>query len=87
MNGFDVTINNKKYYCVCNWTEAEKIKNDEIAFGVKISIMVKDISLGRWLYWKEIKDTYLAEKLLDFIKNTINGQRSFYYISQSSPNE
>jgi hypothetical protein len=32
-----------------------------------------------FIYWNEFRGSYLAEKLNDYVKNTINGQRRVYY--------
>ena len=32
-----------------------------------------------WIKWEDFKGTYFAEKLTDYIQNTINGQRAVYW--------
>lgn len=32
-----------------------------------------------WLDWDEFKGSYLAEKLTDYVKNTMNGQSRIYW--------
>lgn len=32
-----------------------------------------------WIKWNDFKDSYLTEKLTDYVKNTLNGQRTAYW--------
>ena len=72
-----VTINGNKYTIRCSFAIEEKVKGREFP-GIKIELIIKDENEMK-LTWKDFKNTYLAEKICDYIRNTINGQRSFYW--------
>jgi len=39
-----------------------------------------------WIKWNDFKDSYLAEKLTDYVKNTLNGQRTAYWDNKKERN-
>lgn len=73
-----VTINDKKYHIKAVSSYQRKIPNENYLFGLQVGIEIKRLSDNKTLQWNEIKGTYLAEKIEDYIYNTINGQRIFY---------
>ena len=74
-----VTINNIKYRICARYALPEKAANMDDVLGVKVQIVVEEVATGKVLTWKEMKGTYLANKISDYIQNTINGQRTFYW--------
>ena len=73
-----VTINDQKFQFRCDYSFPEKVKNEDCA-GIKLGLMIfKD---GEQVKWSDFKNTYPAEKIAQFIKNTINGQKTFYWKS------
>ena len=77
-----VTINDVKYYFRCESAMTSQFFNSD-RFGIKLEVKVfeldKDGDIVDELTHKRIKETYIAEKIEDFIRNTINGQSSFYW--------
>ena len=71
-----VKINNIKFEFRCNSCYEEKAKNQDCP-ALKIELMI--LKNGKQLTWEEFKGSYSAEKISNFIKNTINGQRTFYW--------
>ena len=79
MRGDILTINGHKYKTSCELCYQEKVKNEGEYLGIKIGIRIIRLSDGEELDWNQIKGSYLADKITDFVQNTINGQRSFYW--------
>ena len=79
MKGDILTINNEKYHIKCVTCFQEKVPCVDDCLGLKIGISVTRISDNTILEWKTIKGSYLAEKITDFVENTINGQRAVYW--------
>lgn len=77
-----VTINDVKYSIYARYALPEKAINTEDALGIKVQIVVEEVDTGKVLKWKEMKGTYLSEKISDYVENTINGQRTFYWQSK-----
>lgn len=73
-----LTVNNKKYYFRCDWCLSEKAKNSMFP-SMKLSFAVWNDTDKCWLKWVDFKGTYLAEKMTDYVKNSINGQRVVYW--------
>ena len=71
-----VTINGKKVQFQCKYAYAEKMINvDDPALKLSFRIWIEGVEIK----WKDFKGTYLAEKISNYIKNTINGQKTFYW--------
>lgn len=77
--GDTVTINGVSYFLRCDYARDEKVPGQAQLFGIKVGITVIRLSDNKILEWSEIKNTYIAEKITDYIENSINGQRSFYW--------
>lgn len=72
-----LTINKKKYWFRADFVMGKKAPN--IMFPAMIlTFQLYEDGKG-FLYWDDFKGTYLAEKLTVYVKNTLNGQRSFYW--------
>jgi len=74
-----LTINNIDYDIRVDYAYPEKVATMDYYLGLKIAVKVMRVSDKRVFTWKEIKGTYIAEKISDYVKNTINGQRTFYW--------
>ncbi|MGL4571730.1 MAG: hypothetical protein ACRCVJ_11775 [Clostridium sp.] len=72
-------INNKEYKVLAISNCDEKVIRCDDILGVKIGLTVKDIETGTYLDWQELKGSYLAQKIGDYIENCFNGQDSFYW--------
>lgn len=72
-------INEKEYRVCAVFSNCEKAINKDDVLGIKLQIAVTEVATGKTLKWKEMKDTYLAEKISDFAENCFNGQRSIYW--------
>ena len=73
-----LTINSKKYYFRCVWCNDKKAPNDDKP-SMQLVFNIFNDTDKVWLDWKEFKGSYLAEKLTDYVKNTLNGQRVVYW--------
>ena len=78
--GFNIIINDTKYFIVAECVYEKNMNvSRENYFGLHIGFMVKNVNTGKWLTGSELKHTYLAEKIYDYVQNTINGQRRIYW--------
>ena len=73
--GFEITVNKKTYFVVCDFASIFNTKDDHHSNNIKLCISV--FSDGKLI--KVDKNSYLAEKLCDLIKNSINGQDTIYW--------
>lgn len=73
-----VKINGIKYEFRCDFAFPEKRDNDNSP-AIKIVLIV--LKNGELMEWKDFKDSYEGSKISEYIRNTINGQRSFYWNS------
>lgn len=86
-----VTINGTKYYLRVDLCMREKVEKNQDYLGVKLGITViklnDDYSIqpDGIMNWQQLKGSYVGEKIKDFIKNTINGQASFYWDWKINP--
>jgi hypothetical protein len=72
-----LTINGKKYELGCNIAIDKKfVHSNNPAVHLELWLLRED---GTYVSWEEFKGTYLAEKVADYIRNTINGQRTIYW--------
>ena len=70
-------ISGTKVWFRCVWSFNKKTPNESKPSMQLVFNIYKD-GVG-WLNWDDFKDSYLAEKLTDYIKNSINGQRAVYW--------
>ena len=73
-----LTINSKKYYFRCVWCFHKKCPQDNKP-SMQLVFNIFNDTDKIWIDWNDFRSSYLAEKLTDYIKNTINGQRLVYW--------
>lgn len=74
--GFVLNINGKKYHVQANAVTISGTKDRDYSNNIRMEISVYD---ENHKLVKLDKDGYPAEKITDFIKNSINGQDSIYW--------
>lgn len=80
IKGFNLQINQTKYYIRCDWcVQATRNMEGNNYFTLNLVMLVKNLNTKKYLTGKEMKGTYLAEKISDYIQNTVNGQRRIYW--------
>ena len=73
-----LTINSKKFYFRCVWAYDTRTPQDnKPSIGLVFNIWNDTDKV--WIDWKEFKGSYLAEKFIDYVKHTLNGQRLVYW--------
>ena len=70
-------INRKKYFFSCSYCVPRKANNDCMP-ALTVVLEIQD-EYGNYLEWEAFRGTYISEKISDYIKNTINGQRALYW--------
>ena len=73
-----LTINKEKFKLVCNYSFEEKMNNSDDP-AVKLSLYILRLNDNHRITWEEFKRSYLSEKVAQYIKNIVNGQRTFYW--------
>lgn len=73
-----LTINRTKYYFRCVWSFDKKTVGDDRP-SMQLVFNIFDDTAKEWINFSDFKGSYLAEKFIDYVKNTINGQRSVYW--------
>lgn len=74
--GFELNINGSKYRVRCDTAIMTNTAERDTSNKVNLRISVFDEN-GKFV--KLDKDSYVAEKVSDFIRNCINGQDSIYW--------
>lgn len=74
--GFELYINNKKYLVRVDYARLQPSTYNEASNKVEMFINVYDENNKKI---RLDKDSYVAEKISDFIKNSVNGQDSIYW--------
>lgn len=83
-----IVVNGKEYEIRAISTFGQKTKYQNLGLDVTVRVIVTDLTDNKVMAWKEIKDSYLQEKVEDWIKNCVNGQRSCYWdYSKEEENE
>ncbi len=77
--GFEVTINETKYRIVAVMSTEAKYPNQTDVLGLRLGLHVTRMHDNKVMDWEEMKGSYLAEKLIDYAENSINGQQTFYW--------
>ena len=72
-----IKMNGISYWFKCVFAQDRKFPNDTSP-SIQLSFLIYKEGVG-WIDWEEFKGSYLAEKLTDYVKNSINGQRSIYW--------
>ena len=73
-----LTISGNKLYFRCVWSFDKKAPNEDKP-SIQLVFNIWNDTKKEWLNWEEFKGSYVAEKLTDYIQNTINGQRNVYW--------
>ena len=81
-----ITVNGKRYYFRCNFCYVGRRSSNSDYPSLQLDIVIYDEENDVWLTHKEYKGTYLAEKLNDYIRNTLNGQRTMYWNNDKERN-
>lgn len=76
--GVVLTINDIKYRVWCTGHMNTKWSNED-CMKVSLRVVIYNITEERYMSWKEIKGSYLEEKVSDYIENSFNGQESIYW--------
>lgn len=71
-------INGIDYYFRCSWCCGKKAPNKDNP-SIQLVFTIWNDTDKCFIDWNEFRGSYLAEKLNDYVKNTINGQRRVYY--------
>lgn len=74
----NLAINSKKYYFRCVWSFDKKPQNDNKP-SMQLVFNIWNDTDKEWIDWNNFKGSYLAEKFTDYVKNTLNGQRSCHW--------
>lgn len=77
--GKTITVNSTKYFIQCVWSYEEKMSKKDGLMGIKLGILVTNLETNENIPWKDIRGTYLAEKIVDYAENSFNGQNSLYW--------
>lgn len=78
-----ISVNKKRYYFKAEYVIQRKAINYD-GFGLELAIKVYTKEDG-FRKWQDFKGTYVAEKICDYIENTINGQRAIYWNNNVEP--
>lgn len=73
--GFELKINNKTYFIKCDTSII--INTSERNTSNKVNLRLRVFEDGKFI--KLDRDSYVAEKITDFIRNCINGQDTIYW--------
>lgn len=74
-----IEVNGKEYEIRAISASSQKTKYQNLGLNVTVRIVITNLADNKIMEWKEIKDSYLQEKIEEWIKNCINGQRSCYW--------
>lgn len=67
-----IEVNGKKYEIRAICASSQKTKYQNLGLDVTLRIVITNLTDNKIMEWKEIKDSYLLEKVEDYIKNCIN---------------
>lgn len=68
----NIVVNGTQYSLSCDLSIPEKVINNNNP-ALKITLIIRNIDTNKELKWDDFKNTYLAEKVSDIIRNRING--------------
>ena len=68
-----INVNGKKYEIHASCASSQKTKYQDLGLSVTVRIMIINLTDNKIMPWKEIKDSYLQEKIEEHIKNCVNG--------------
>ena len=67
-----IEVNGKKYEIRAISAMSQKTKYLNLGLDVTLRIVITNLTDNKIMPWKEIKDSYLQEKVEEHIKNCIN---------------
>lgn len=67
-----IEVNGKKYKIHASCASSQKTKYQALGLSVTVRIIITNLTDNKIMPWKEIKDSYLQEKVEEYIKNCIN---------------
>ena len=67
-----IEVNGKKYKIHASCASSQKTKYQDLGLSVTLRIKIINLTDDKIMPWKEIKDSYLQEKIEEHIKNCIN---------------
>lgn len=67
-----IEVNGKKYEIRAISAMSQKTKYLKVGLDVTLRIVITNLTDNKIMEWKEIKDSYLQEKVEEHIKNCIN---------------
>ena len=68
----DIEVNGKKYNIAATCAIGQKTRNINWGLDVTLRITVTNLTDNKIMDWKELKDSYLLEKVEEWIKERIN---------------
>lgn len=68
-----IEVNGKKYKIHASCASSQKTKYQDVGLSVTLRIVIINLTDNKIMPWKEIKDSYLQEKVEEHIKNCVNG--------------
>ena len=66
-----IKVNGKKYEIHASYASSQKTKYQALGLSVTLRIIVTNLTDNKIMEWKEIKDSYLQEKVEDWIKTVL----------------
>ena len=67
-----IEVNGKEYEIRAISAMSQKTKYLKVGLDVTLRIVITNLTDNKIMEWKEIKDSYLQEKVEEHIKNCIN---------------
>lgn len=67
-----IEVNGKKYKIHASCASSQKTKYQDLGLSVTVRIVIINLTDDKIMEWKEIKGSYLQEKVEEHIKNCIN---------------
>lgn len=77
--GVVLNIGHKEYRVWVSFGMTQKTKYKDDGMDVVLRTHIYNITDNKMMLWKDIKGTYLEEKVSDYIENSFNGQESIYW--------
>ena len=68
-----IEVNGKKYKIHASCASSQKTKYQDLGLSVTLRIAIINLTDDKIMPWKEIKDSYLQDKIEEHIKNCVNG--------------
>ena len=67
-----IEVNGKKYKIHASCASSQKTKYQDLGLSVTLRIKIINLTDDKIMPWKEIKDSYLQEKVEEYIKKCVN---------------